>query len=41
MSFKGTFKNTDVSINTALGIMWYGIINLREIINKNNIVLTN
>ena len=34
-------ENTGVSINTALGRMRYALINLRKIIEKNNIVLTN
>ncbi|MCX2681437.1 sigma-70 family RNA polymerase sigma factor [Galbibacter sp. EGI 63066] len=41
MSFKEIAEQTDVSINTALGRMRYAIINLRKIIEKNNIVLTN
>ena len=41
MSFKEISENTGVSINTALGRMRYALINLRKIINKNNIVLTN
>jgi RNA polymerase sigma-70 factor (ECF subfamily) len=41
MSFKEIAENTDVSINTALGRMRYALINLRKIIEKNNIVLTN
>ena len=40
MSFKEISENTGVSINTALGRMRYAIINLRKIIEKNNIVLT-
>jgi len=41
MSFKEIAENTGVSINTALGRMRYALINLRKIIEKNNIVLTN
>ncbi len=41
MSFKEISENTGVSINTALGRMRYALINLRKIIQKNNIVLTN
>ncbi|WP_339705624.1 sigma-70 family RNA polymerase sigma factor [uncultured Kriegella sp.] len=41
MSFKEISENTGVSINTALGRMRYALINLRKIIEQNNIVLTN
>ncbi|MEH6680057.1 MAG: sigma-70 family RNA polymerase sigma factor [Sediminicola sp.] len=41
MSFKEISENTGVSINTALGRMRYALINMRKIINKHNIVLTN
>jgi len=41
MSFKEISENTGVSINTALGRMRYALINLRKIIEKNNIILTN
>ena len=41
MGFKEISENTGVSINTALGRMRYALINLRKIIDKNNIVLTN
>ena len=41
MSFKEISDNTGVSINTALGRMRYALINLRKIIDKHNIVLTN
>ncbi|MEM7380064.1 MAG: sigma-70 family RNA polymerase sigma factor [Bacteroidota bacterium] len=41
MSFKEISENTGVSINTALGRMRYALINLRKIIERNNIVLTN
>ncbi len=41
MSFKEISENTGVSINTALGRMRYALINLRKIIERHNIVLTN
>ncbi|GAA0745901.1 sigma-70 family RNA polymerase sigma factor [Gaetbulibacter jejuensis] len=41
MSFKEISDSTGVSINTALGRMRYALINLRKVIEKNNIVLTN
>ncbi|TYP74949.1 RNA polymerase sigma factor [Aquimarina intermedia] len=41
MSFKEISDKTGVSINTALGRMRYALINLRKVIDKNNIVLTN
>lgn len=41
MSFKEISENTGVSINTALGRMRYALINLRKIIDKNKIALTN
>ncbi len=41
MSFKEISENTGVSINTALGRMRYALINLRKIIEKNKIILTN
>ncbi|MCM4166178.1 RNA polymerase sigma-H factor [Arenibacter antarcticus] len=41
MSFKEISENTGVSINTALGRMRYALINLRKLIEKYNIVLTN
>ena len=41
MSFKEISERTGVSINTALGRMRYALINLRKIIDQNNIVLTN
>ena len=40
MSFKEISDRTGVSINTALGRMRYALINLRKIIDKHNIVLT-
>ena len=39
MSFKEISEHTGVSINTALGRMRYGLINLRKMIEKNNISL--
>lgn len=41
MSFKEISERTGVSINTALGRMRYALINMRKIIDKHNIVLTN
>lgn len=41
MSFKEIAFKTDVSINTALGRMRYALINLRKIIEKHEVVLTN
>ncbi|MBT8321715.1 MAG: sigma-70 family RNA polymerase sigma factor [Eudoraea sp.] len=41
MSFKEIAENTGVSINTALGRMRYALINIRKIIEKHDIVLTN
>jgi RNA polymerase sigma-70 factor (ECF subfamily) len=41
MSFKEISENTGVSINTALGRMRYALINLRKIVQRHNIVLTN
>ncbi|WP_395057421.1 RNA polymerase sigma factor [Flavobacterium sp.] len=41
LSFKEISESTGVSINTALGRMRYALINLRRIIDKNQIVLTN
>lgn len=40
LSFKEIAEDTDVSINTALGRMRYALINLRKLIEENNIVLT-
>tara|TARA_B110000305_G_scaffold106638_1_gene119928 strand:+ start:952 stop:1536 length:585 start_codon:yes stop_codon:yes gene_type:complete len=40
MSFKEISQQTGVSINTALGRMRYALINLRKVIDKHNIVLT-
>ncbi|PQJ19691.1 RNA polymerase subunit sigma-24 [Tenacibaculum sp. SG-28] len=39
MSFNEISENTGVSINTALGRMRYALINLRKIVEKNNIIL--
>ncbi|WP_034893073.1 RNA polymerase sigma factor [Gillisia sp. Hel_I_29] len=41
MSFKEISELTGVSINTALGRMRYALINLRKIIEKHNLILTN
>jgi RNA polymerase sigma-70 factor (ECF subfamily) len=41
LSFKEIADLTGVSINTALGRMRYALLNLRKIINKNQIILTN
>lgn len=41
MSFKEISENTGVSINTALGRMRYALINLRKVIEKHQIILTN
>lgn len=41
LSFKEISDKTGVSINTALGRMRYALINLRKIIEKHNIILTN
>ena len=41
MSFKEISEQTGVSINTALGRMRYALINLRKVIDKHHIVLTN
>lgn len=40
MSFKEIAENTNVSINTALGRMRYAIINLRKLVEENQIYLT-
>lgn len=40
MSFKEISENTGVSINTALGRMRYALINLRKLIEKHKIELT-
>ena len=41
LSFKEISELTGVSINTALGRMRYALMNLRKIIDKNKIILTN
>lgn len=41
LSFKEISELTGVSINTALGRMRYAILNLRKIIEKHQIILTN
>lgn len=41
LSFKEISELTGVSINTALGRMRYALMNLRKIIEKNQIILTN
>tara|TARA_B100001564_G_scaffold353582_1_gene362789 strand:+ start:127 stop:711 length:585 start_codon:yes stop_codon:yes gene_type:complete len=41
LSFKEISEKTGVSINTSLGRMRYALINLRNIIKKQNISLTN
>lgn len=41
MSFKEISEATGVSINTALGRMRYAVINLRKVIDKHQIILTN
>ena len=40
MSFKEIAESTEVSINTALGRMRYAIINLRKMIDENQIILS-
>ena len=41
LSFKEISELTGVSINTALGRMRYAVINLRKIIKKHQIIITN
>lgn len=41
LSFKEIAELTGVSINTALGRMRYALLNLRKVIEKNQIILTN
>ena len=41
MSFKEIAEVTGVSINTSLGRMRYALMNLRKVIDKHQIVLTN
>jgi RNA polymerase sigma-70 factor (ECF subfamily) len=40
LSFKEIADKTNVSINTALGRMRYALINLRKMIEENQIVLS-
>jgi RNA polymerase sigma factor (sigma-70 family) len=40
MSFKDIAEATNVSINTALGRMRYALINLRKLVNENEIILS-
>ena len=41
MSFKEISEATGVSINTALGRMRYAVLNLRKVVDKHQIILTN
>lgn len=41
LSFNEIAESTGVSINTALGRMRYALMNLRKLIEKNQIILTN
>jgi RNA polymerase sigma-70 factor (ECF subfamily) len=41
MSFKEISEITGVSINTALGRMRYALMNMRKVIDKHQIILTN
>lgn len=41
MSFKEISEHTGVSINTSLGRMRYALMNLRKVIDKHQIILTN
>lgn len=41
LSFKEIADLTGVSINTALGRMRYALMNLRKVIEKNQVILTN
>ena len=41
LSFKEISELTGVSINTALGRMRYAVLNIRKVIEKNKIILTN
>lgn len=41
LSFKEIAENTGASINTVLGRMRYALINMRKLVDKNDIVLTN
>ncbi|UOE37898.1 RNA polymerase sigma factor [Chryseobacterium oryzae] len=40
LSFKEIAEHTDMSINTTLGRVRYALINLRKIMEENNIILT-
>jgi RNA polymerase sigma-70 factor (ECF subfamily) len=40
LSFKEIAEQTNVSINTALGRMRYALMNLRKLVDENNIILT-
>ena len=40
MSFKEIAENTNTSVNTALGRMRYALINMRKVIDANNMILT-
>ena len=40
MSFKEIAERTNVSINTSLGRMRYGLINLRKLIDERNLTMT-
>ena len=40
LSFKEISENTGVSINTVLGRMRYALINMRKLVAKNEIILT-
>ena len=40
MSFKEIAERTNVSINTSLGRMRYGLINLRKLIDQRNLTMT-
>ncbi|MGM0566145.1 MAG: RNA polymerase sigma factor [Bacteroidota bacterium] len=40
MSFKEIAEQTNVSINTALGRMRYALINLRKLVEENNVILS-
>jgi RNA polymerase sigma-70 factor (ECF subfamily) len=41
LSFKEISELTGVSINTALGRMRYALLNMRKLIDKHQIILTN
>jgi RNA polymerase sigma-70 factor (ECF subfamily) len=41
LSFKEISEMTGVSINTALGRMRYALANIRKVVEKNQIILTN